>query len=84
MEHTPTPWYANGKIIFGATPDDGQIGGCHDESDAEFVCCACNEHDALKQHIAELEAKLTVAEVALANAQEQSILVGSTTKHSGL
>ncbi len=45
--HTPTPWYADGKLIVGATPDDGQIGGAHDPTDAAFIVKACNAHDEL-------------------------------------
>lgn len=38
--HTPEPWYAQGKMIVGATPEDGQIGGCHDVADTErSVAC---------------------------------------------
>jgi len=47
IEHTPTPWYTNGKLIVGATPEDGQIGGCHDVVDTEFVVLAANSYDSL-------------------------------------
>jgi len=43
-EHTPLPWYANGKLIVGAMPEDGQIGGCHDVADADFMVLATNAH----------------------------------------
>lgn len=39
-KHTPEPWYANDKMIVGATPEDGQIGGCHDVTDTmRAVAC---------------------------------------------
>lgn len=41
-QHTPTPWYLNGKMIVGATPEDGQIGGAHDVADAAFIVRAVN------------------------------------------
>lgn len=40
--HTPEPWHVNGKCIVGATPVDGQIGGCHDVADTERACACVN------------------------------------------
>lgn len=58
MNHTPTPWYPNGKLILGATPDMGQIGGCHDEADTEFVVRAVNAHEELERRNTALELEL--------------------------
>lgn len=44
QSHTPLPWATIGKIIYGQTPEDGQIGGCHSEDDAAFITKACNSH----------------------------------------
>lgn len=51
---TPTPWANSGKIIYGSTPEDGQIGGAHDSADAEFICKAVNNHDRLTAEVGRL------------------------------
>jgi len=52
-KHTPTPWTAVGKVIYGATPEDGVIGGAHDVTDAEFIAKACNMHKELVELLEE-------------------------------
>jgi hypothetical protein len=57
--HTPTPWFAQGKLIVGATPDDGQIGAAYDLEDAAHIVLCVNAHDDL---VAALRAMLIVYE----------------------
>jgi hypothetical protein len=48
------PWFAQGKLIVGATPDDGQIGGAHDPEDAAYIVLCVNAHDAIVGALREL------------------------------
>jgi hypothetical protein len=49
-EHTPTPWYVNGRVWIKPKNNGwpiARIQGDQREADAEFIVQACNSHDSL-------------------------------------
>lgn len=47
--HTPGPWTAIGKVIYGPSPEGGQIGGAHDPADASLMAAAPDLLAALEE-----------------------------------
>lgn len=41
-KHTSEPWYADGKLIVGAAPEYGQIGGCYNVADTDRIVACVN------------------------------------------